>query len=43
MDLLEVVQAQADRKSTRKDRRNRKAEARKAKTKAKQNRQDKWR
>lgn len=43
MDLLEVVQEQADRKDVRKDRRTRKAEARKVKAKAKRNRQDKWR
>jgi hypothetical protein len=43
MDLLEVVQEQADRKDVRKDRRSRKAEARKAKAEAKRNRQTKWR
>jgi hypothetical protein len=43
MDLLEVVQEQADRKDVRKDRRSRKAEAKKAKAKAKVSRQTKWR
>ena len=43
MDLLEVVQEQADRKDVRKDRRSRKAEAQKAKAKAKASRQTKWR
>lgn len=43
MDLLEVVQEQADRKDVRKDRRTRKAEARKAKAEARRNSQTKWR
>ena len=43
MDLLEVVQEQADRKDVRKDRRTRKAEAQKSKAKAKRNSQTKWR
>ena len=43
MDLLEVVQEQADRKDVRKDRRTRKAQARKAKADARRQSQTKWR